>query len=425
MRTPVPSRLVSLVLLGLLAPAATVLAQPRPVGEPLDLAVDGLDDANFAPALAADALGNYVVVWDRWNNQAGSQSEIVFRKYAANDRPVTPRLAEVNQFRPGFQQWPDVAMNAAGWFAATWASLDQDGSSFGVYARLYRGRQAVSAEIAVPTPVRTAGSQQFPRVGIDAAGNFAVVWEGPGTTAADLFDVWVRRFDNTGSPLGRPVRVPAVNAGSESNPDIAMNPDGSSVVVWRTWQQVGPGATIFGRRFDAAGRPLGPPFQVSTGLIPSAGTPAVAVGADGRFLVAWDSCDFSDSLSGCAVRARRYDAAGRPLGAEFRVSADGTDTNVRPAPAFNQRGDFAITWNLCESEPTGQPLNCRIATRLFERSGKPVPGMSVIDSDNGLQNATVLGFAHQFLVAWDSVQCDVGGCGTSPAGTFAQRYELP
>ena len=421
MRTLAPTLLLSLAAL---LPAADARAVPRPVGDPIVIGIDGLD-ANFAPAIASDAAGNFVVVWDRWLDQDGSQSEIVFRKFTAAGRSVSPRFFEVNQHRPDYQQWPDVAMNAGGWFAATWASNNQDGSGFGIYARLFRGRQPVSAEIHVPTPARALGEQRFPKVAIDGAGNFLVAWDGPSPEqAGDLFDVWARRFDNAGRPLGRPLRIPTVHTGSQGNPDVAMHADGSHLVVWRAWGQGGTGAAIFGRRFDAAGRPLGAAFQISTGAIPSAGTPTVTAAPDGGFLVAWDRCDFANPFFGCGVLARRYDAAGRPLSGEFLVSPEDFDTHKGPAVAFNRGGDFAVTWNLCQSHPSGQLVDCRIATQFFRRGGSPETGLLVIDADTNLLSPRVVGIADQFLVAFDSSACDFVSCGNGPQGVFALRFRL-
>ncbi len=153
--------------------------------------------------------------------------------------------------------------------------------------------------------------------------------------------------------------------------------------------------------------------------------PTVALGPDGRFLVAWDRCDFSNPLLGCSVVARRYDAAGRPLSGEIRVSPEGVDTHLSPATAFNDRGDFAVTWKFCDSDVSGQPLDCRIATRLFRRTGTPLPALALIESDNKLFSPAVTGLADQFLVAFDSVDCDAASCGNSPNGAFGQRYALP
>lgn len=403
-----------------MVPLSAVHAQPEAVGGILNLAVDDGLDANFSAALAADPQGNYVVAWNRWMDENGSFNEIVFRKYTAGDQPVSARR-EINQHRPGAQQFVDVAMNASGWFAATWTDYVQDGSSTGIYARLYRGRKAATAEIEVP--VRTEGVQQFSKVAIDTAGNFVVVWEAPGA-GSENFDVFARRFDSTGRPLGKPYRVNTHTADWQSNADVAMRPDGRHVVVWRSWRQAGAGAGIYAQRYDKKGRRLGGEIRVHEGAIPSSGTPSVAMAPDGGFVVAWDRCDFSDPLAGCAVLARRFDAAGRPLSPEERISFDDTQIHTLPEVAFAPNGSSAVTWSLCEGDSQGSPFNCRVATRFHDADGKALSKAVVIDWDVNLLSPAVTAAGNDFLVAWDTVTCDSVGCGDGPSGVFGQRYRL-
>lgn len=396
-------------------------AQPRPVGNPVPIELNDHSSAAFQPSLAADSTGNYVIGWTRWRDDEVRVSEVVFRKFKPNGEPAG-RIFQVNQFEPGYQSGIDVALNARGELAFTWSSLDQDGDAYGAYTRLYRGRAPVSGETEVPT--HTEGTQQVPLIGIDSAGRSTVVWESTGQDAEGGFDAWARRFDEHGDPLGDPYLLNVYRNSAQSNPDVAVNPDGSSVVVWRSWNQAGPGAGIYGRRFDAEGEPLGGEFRIHQSTIPSAGTPRVTLGPDGGFLVAWDRCDFSNLAAGCAVLARRYDASGKAAGKEFLVSTKDTRTHEHPAAAFDSRGNFAITWNLCDTHPSGQPFNCRIAVRFYDREGKAFEDLQLIESDNMLMSPAITAFKDQFLVAWHTVTCDVDSCGHSPEGVFVQRYVL-
>src|SRR5207237_7261486 len=74
--------------------------------------------------------------------------------------------------------------------------------------------------------------------------------------------------------------------------------------------------------------------------------PAVAMGANGDFVVAWMS-DYQ-GRSGSGVYARRYSAGGDERGEEFRVN---TTTALfalyqrYPAVAMNSVGEFVVAWN--------------------------------------------------------------------------------
>jgi hypothetical protein len=63
--------------------------------------------------------------------------------------------------------------------------------------------------------------------------------------------------------------------------------------------------------------PAGTEFRVNTTTLHSQADPAVAMDAAGDSVVAWVTSD------GTGIYAQRYDAAGRPLGGEFRPATAG------------------------------------------------------------------------------------------------------
>ena len=61
----------------------------------------------------------------------------------------------VNTFTTGDQTAPAVAMDAAGDYVAVWQSYGQDGSIFGIYARRYSGAAALATS---GSKITSAGS---------------------------------------------------------------------------------------------------------------------------------------------------------------------------------------------------------------------------------------------------------------------------
>jgi hypothetical protein len=107
-----------------------------------------------------------------------------------------------------------------------------------------------------------------------------------------------------------------ITADLQSEVAVAADAEGDFVIAW----QSGPpgGFDIYARRYNAAGLARGDPFRVNTFSANSQIRPAVAMDADGDFVVAWDS-NLQDGSS-YGVYAQRYDAAGQAQGAEFRVN---------------------------------------------------------------------------------------------------------
>src|SRR5688572_17511072 len=96
-------------------------------------------------------------------------------------------------------------------------------------------------------------------------------------------------------------QVNVSSAASLADPAVAAQSSDGYVVVWRA------GANIIGRRFDAAGLPLGPEFIANLAPV-SAAAPAVAARAEGGFVVVWQAPDGS----GDGIFARRFHADGVP-----------------------------------------------------------------------------------------------------------------
>src|SRR5688572_8274596 len=90
--------------------------------------------------------------------------------------------------------------------------------------------------------------------------------------------------------------------------------------------------------------PAGGEFPVNTFTTNAQTIPAVAADADGDFVVAWQS-EGQDG-NGPGIYAQRFDAGGGPRGAEFLVNDTAfAGSQFRPAVAMDADGDFVITWD--------------------------------------------------------------------------------
>jgi hypothetical protein len=239
----------------------------------------------FSPAVAADADGDFVVVWGATD---GSSSGVFAQRFDA-DGAAQGAAFQVNTYTTGSQNEAAVAMAPGGGFVVTWSG--QDGSSYGVKARLFDATGApLGGEFVVNT--YTTGNQNFSVVGMDAAGNFVVAWEG-GDESGNISDpITARRFTAAGAPLGGEFIVNTTPEYYPTNdPRIAVAPTGDFVVTWETFVDFAGvhDAWVAGaaRRFDSDGTPAGPEFFVNT-LVGTYGyDPDVGVAADGSFMVVW------------------------------------------------------------------------------------------------------------------------------------------
>ena len=138
---------------------------------------------------------------------------------------------------------------------------------------------------------------------MDVAGNFVVVWDGD-PNLAGMDDIHARLYDANGTPLGEQFLVNITLAGAQQYPQVAMNDSGEFVIVWDC--QIDPNSEserdIFGRRFDSLGEPVGDEFQINTFVADDQRSPAVAIAPDGRFVAVWQSYTQDSSRYGIYAR---------------------------------------------------------------------------------------------------------------------------
>jgi hypothetical protein len=250
------------------------------------------------PALTSDASGNFVIVWSSY--QDGSGTGVFGQRYASSGFPLGPEF-RVNTFTTGQQQAPIVASDTSGNFVVAWNSLGQDGDGNGVFGQRYASSGApLGPEFRANT--YTTSSQSYPSVASDPSGGFVVIW----SSAQDgsLVGIFGQRYASSGAPVGPEFRVNTYTPGSQFYPSVAADSAGNFVVVWASIDQDGSAWGVFGQRYAASGAPVGPEFRVNTYTTNSQRTPSVASDGPGNFVVVWES--YTEDGSDFGVFGQRY-----------------------------------------------------------------------------------------------------------------------
>ncbi|MGQ0622636.1 MAG: hypothetical protein ACT4QA_22470 [Panacagrimonas sp.] len=402
--------------LGLLAafglPGAAQAANP---GDPLgpEFRVNSFTPGNqSSPAAAVDADGDAVVVWEG-AGASGDGRDIFAQRYNASGRPVGGAF-RVNSVTDGIQSAPAVAIDAAGDFVIVWESDGQDGNGFGIFAQRYdAAASAVGGEFRANT--HTTSQQRVPVVAADADGDVVIVWRSFAQDG-DGFGIFAQRYDAAGNPAGTEFRVNSHTQLDQNFPTVTADADGDVVIAWQSGAQDGDGYGIFAQRYDAAGNPAGTEFRANTYTTSNQRDAAIAADANGNFLMAWRS-DGQDGGNDRGVFAQRFDAAGNRVGNEFRANARREDVRDSPAVAVDADGDFVVLWESFiqdgsvfdtyarRFDGTGSPIGSEFRVNTFTDFFQVSPTVAV-DADG------------DFLIAWESFPQD----SSSDSGIFAQRY---
>jgi hypothetical protein len=196
----------------------------------------------------------------------------------------------------------------------------------------------------------TSGNQWFPAVASDPDGRFVVTWHSDGSFGSDTSyeSIQARPFDASGQPAGDELQVNDYTTAWQRFPSVSVAPTGEFVVAWQSMGSYGDdviGYSVQAQRFDPSGARLGGQFQVNTLTMDYQAAPAVASDADGGFVLAWYSdVSAGNDDSGSSVQARRFSADGVPLGREFQVNSDTSDVQWMPAVATGAGGSFVVAW---------------------------------------------------------------------------------
>jgi hypothetical protein len=126
---------------------------------------------------------------------------------------------------------------------------------------------------------------------------------------------------------------------------VAAEESGGFVAAWRSNDQDGELAGVYGQRFDAAGVPAGTEFRVNVYTTSSQGYAGidVACAPAGDFVLTWNSFGQDGDDSGVLVRG--FAASGAPLSAELFANSYTPNSQRRSSIAADANGDFVVVWD--------------------------------------------------------------------------------
>ncbi|MCR6630135.1 MAG: hypothetical protein NVV74_08840 [Magnetospirillum sp.] len=386
--------------------------------------ITGGVDNLFVTAGSTDTVNFAEPGWERVEDEAvGSivyqvflrdQSKVYVHRELHSNTLIAGSEVRVNSHTSSLQQNPEAARLADGGCVVIWRSQNQDGSGWGVYGQRYNAAGAtVGGEFRVNS--YTASNQYGPAVTALADGGFLVGWISEGQTGGTTGNAYGQRYDAAGQKVGAEFIIQPSLPAAYGHHDLALGelPDGSLVAVWSHANN-----TVMGRRFDAQGRPMGAEFQVGVIGSPSQGLPHLAMRPDGRFLVTWTTYGRDGGGAQEGVAARLYDASCTPLTGEFQVNVFTPNIQRFSRAAALEDGTYVITWTSFTQE--GDAVNGGVYARRYGVNGQALTSEILVNShvldDQGGSYVTALEDGG-FLIAWHSRGQDGSGY-----GVYAQRY---
>ena len=208
-------------------------------------------------------------------------------------------------------------------------------------------------------------------------------------------------------PVGSEFQVNTYTSYAQFAPAVAIDADGNFVVVWESNLSGGTDVdfSVQGQRYASDGAALGGQFQVNTYTTSTQASPSVAVDADGDFVVVWasDGSQGTDSARS-SIQGQRYASDGSTRGAEFQVNSFTTGRQRYPAVALAPDGDFVVVWQ-SNGSPDTDSASSSIQGQRFASDGSVLGGQfqvnSYTTSSQGVP-AVAVDSDGDFVVVWQS-----------------------
>ncbi|CAI8806329.1 beta strand repeat-containing protein [Pseudomonas sp. IT-P4] len=227
-------------------------------------------------------------------------------------------------------------------------------------------------------------------------------------------DIVIQRYSAAGERLGDEITV-ASSQRAQGYSDVAGLADGGWVV---TWFYTGGSGDIYARRFSAAGDPMGDEWRVNTHTAESQDSPAVTALNDGGWVVVWMSRDVAGN--NFTIEAQRYDAAGIAVGGETQVNTTTGDNQIAQYSTdvtALKDGGWLVTWHA--THPGESRFD--IYAQRYDATGNRVGSETQVNTntlnDQYIPAVTALNDGG-WLVSWSSFSVAANG-----SDIYFQRYD--
>lgn len=258
-------------------------------GDPLGPEIEVAEYCSSTARVAMADSGAFVVA----HHDGGPDRDFVLAHiYDALGNPVASPIV-VDTYHPTFNTFvSDVATNPVGTFVVVWSSIGSPGTDNDEESIQARCFTAFGTPLGDQFQVNTtiAGSQFGAKAGMADSGAFVIAWDSDSSPGNDAYQesIQMRRYSSACAPLGDQVQVNTYIPDSQKYPDVAVSPNGGSVVVWQSYGGSQEGHSIQARLYTADGQPRGDQFQVNVTTTGNQTGPAVSGDPDAKYVVVWE-----------------------------------------------------------------------------------------------------------------------------------------
>ncbi len=364
---------------------------------------DNLNSYQTSSSIGVDSAGNFVIVWNDVRNNPGNQSpyQVYCQRYSKYGQELG------NNFKIGqdTSYGGNIQVLRDGRFIVLWASRYLNYSFNDIYFRRFdKNGNALSVITKINDTTISTGSGYC--LGSNSFGGFVACWAVFYSSSSTK--LYFQRYDSSGVRLGTAKIVNEGNSRVES-PEIAINNDGSFVIVWQDDRLNNQYAKfdVFMQRYDASGIKVGNNVKVNddTDTMTQQYIGNVSTDRQGYTIVTWADERLSP-IDG--IYYQLYDINGMAIGTNRRadITSEWFSTGL-PKVSMREDRKYFIGW--LDRSYAGKE---QYYGRRFDGLGNPIGNPYMIPSfspgDNEQRPDDLFLFNDRVYATWtDFIQNDL------------------
>ncbi len=382
------------------------------------------------PSVAVTGDGNFVVTWQQ-EPLTSSQTDVFVQLFNSSGRPASPVLIASDAF--GDQLYPRVAADARGNFVVVWQGGSQarspgfpggDGEGTGIFLQRFdrSGRRVEPARIVNS---RLGGLQLRPDVAMRPEGSFIIAWDdypAPGRASGVLAQVFSPSGLRKGPELAMEIPNPSL---STKLPVVTTEPEGFAV-GWTEFADCREHSKLVPviAHFSSSGKPLAPSFRLSNDRCEGFGWFL-------RGLASGDSGSVALFAGFARHSVQLFTPSGEPAGPRKVVGERdrcvGAICETVLSVVMDNSGRFAVIWTLAldvppSSEGDQYPPRYQLLARFFDPQGLPLS--ETFQVTGALSRfeptaAAALSDDGSLVVVWDRIAATA-----EKSGMFLRRFQI-
>jgi hypothetical protein len=246
---------------------------------------------------------------------------------------------------PGNQTHTDLAFNRFGGYVI-WQDDTSDGQGTAICAQRLNSNLSGSLSSFRVNSI-SSGHQEKPRIAMLPNGGAVAVWQGGQTGRQNIF---ARFLTSEGTFSGPDFQINQYTNQFQVGADVAVLADGTTVIVWESYDQDGHLRAVMGRMIGSDLSFKGDEFQINQSTHLNQRSVTIDGLPGGGFVIAWVSERLlgADAFGGVQFTAdimvRKYSSTGGPLGNELQVNSE-PDLCANPSIVGSLDDGFVICWS--------------------------------------------------------------------------------